>query len=283
MLETGFLKHLNRLNLIIEKRISSNYVGERQSIHTGRGTMFKDHRIYTPGDDIRDIDWKVFARTDKLHVKRYEEDRNLTLHVIIDYSGSMNFGKTTKKYEYAAMLGLGFAYLSFKKNERFVLSTFSHTLEQFKPHKGRKQIVEIIDYLKNKQAQGESRFKNSLITYAKSIGSRSMIVVISDFLYDAEEVRQALIGFKNNKIILIQVLDEDEAELKLKGEFNLKDSETKSLLKMFVTSSVKKKYSDQLQEHKQRLTHVAHGLGAHFYSFTTGRSIYDAFFEILHQ
>ena len=118
-IDTGFLSQLDRFSLVVHKRVTSNYTGPKRSIAFGRGLVFKEHRIYAPGDDIRSIDWKVFARTDHLYVKTYEEERNLTVHTIVDCSASMNFGKTITKFDYASMLGVGFAYLAMKENEKF--------------------------------------------------------------------------------------------------------------------------------------------------------------------
>src|SRR3989338_5656678 len=99
MIDTSFLAQLARFSLVIKHRVLSQYAGSRQSAAFGRGTVFKDHRPYAPGDDFRNIDWKVFARTDDLYIKNYEEERNLTVHIIIDTSASMNFGSATKKIE----------------------------------------------------------------------------------------------------------------------------------------------------------------------------------------
>src|SRR3989344_8086074 len=133
MIDLSFFHKLDRLSLIINKRITSNYTGERSSAYTGKGLLFKDYIIYVPGDDFRSIDWRVFARSDKLFVKRYEEERNLQVHIIVDYSGSMNFGTKYKKSEFAAMIGLGYAYLAMKNNEKFVLSTFGEGLDKYRP------------------------------------------------------------------------------------------------------------------------------------------------------
>ncbi len=281
MIKTDFLNHLDRLHLIINKKVASNFVGERESIHTGHGVVFSDHRIYTPGDDYRDIDWRVFARTDKLHIKRYEEERNLTVHIIIDFSASMSFGKEIKKFEYASMLGIGFAYMALKNNERFVLSTFSDKLERFKPKKGRAQLLAIVDYLQNKKAEGVSKFEESLLSYSKFIDSRSLIVVISDFLYSADEVKRSLFGFKNNEIKLIQVLDPMEVKLDVTGEFKLKDLETRGLLRTFISPFLRKRYLTKLGEHSAKIKWVANQVNGRFHSFSTDTSIYDAFYEIL--
>ena len=133
MINTDFLDQLDRFHLVVKKRVTSSYVGPRKSIIAGRGLTFKDHRIYSPGDDIRLIDWKVFGRTDDLYIKTFEEERNLTAHIIMDSSASMGFGKPISKFDYAAMLGVGFAYLSMRENERFQFSTFSEKLDVFQP------------------------------------------------------------------------------------------------------------------------------------------------------
>ena len=107
MIKTDFLHELDRFSLVVHKRVTSNYAGPRRSIAFGRGVVFKDHRIYAPGDDYRAIDWKVFARTDDLYIKTYEEERNLVVHIIVDFSSSMNFGKPVTKFDYASMIGVG--------------------------------------------------------------------------------------------------------------------------------------------------------------------------------
>ena len=282
MIETDFLQHLNRLNLILNKKVNSNYIGQRSSMHAGQGLLFKDRRMYAAGDDYKKIDWRVYARTDDLHIKRFEEERNLTVHIIIDFSGSMNFGKNSvKKYEYAAMLGIGFAYMALKNNERFVLSTFADTLERFQPRRGKKQLVAIIDYLKKKKPQGKSKFEDSLKNYAKTITSKSLIVVISDFFYDLSEIKRALGGFKNHQIKLIQILDEVEKSMNMQGEFNLKDLETKRLMKTFLNTLTRKTYLTKLQQHTKELDYTANQMGATFHSVTTETPIFDSFFEVL--
>ena len=162
MIDVGFLKTLDRFSLIVNKHLTSSYIGERRTSFLGKGLIFRDYSSYAPGEDYRMIDWKVFARTDRLMIKKHEEERNLTVHVIADFSASMNFGEPVKKSDYAAMLGIGFAYLAMKNNERFVMSTFAEKLELFRPKKGRKQLAAMVDYLNEKKAKGMTYFEESL-------------------------------------------------------------------------------------------------------------------------
>ena len=284
MIENDFLKHLDRMYLLIDKRVSSNYMGERKSFQTGKGNLFKDHGMYSVGDDFRDIDWKIYGRTDKLHIKRYEEDKSLNMHIIIDSSKSMDYASgEIKKFEYGAMIGLAFAYLAMKKNEKFVLTTFADGLDLFVPRKGRAQFVKAIEYLRGKKAGGKTNFEKALMGYLKKIGSKSLVVVISDFFYDLGEIERTLGRFKNCEIKLIQVLDEVECNFNLKGDLNLRDMETSQVIRTFIDGVTKRSYLKKKEEHNERLKWIADSLGAKCYSFSTEKPIFDAVFEVLRE
>src|SRR3990172_11741202 len=94
MIDTNFLSQLKRFHIIVKKRVTSSFIGSKRSTALGRGLVINDFRPYVPGDDYRAIDWKIYARTDDFFVKRYEEERNLAVHVIIDASKSMDYGTT---------------------------------------------------------------------------------------------------------------------------------------------------------------------------------------------
>ncbi len=281
MITTEFLKQLDKFSLVVNKRVTSSFIGERRADIAGTGLVFKDYSNYSLGDDFRGIDWKAYARTEKLYVKRYEEDRNLTVHLIVDFSGSMDFGSKIKKYEYGSMVGLGFAYIALKNNEKFVLSTFDDKLEFFKPKKGIGQIASILDYLKNKKAEGVSSFQDSLIRYKQLIHSKALIVIISDFFYDIEQIKNILYRYKKNHIVLVQVLDSIEKNFNLEGDFNLVDLESDSRLHTFIDPYVRKKYFEELELHQSKIKAVCDEVKAHFYVVGTDENIFDVFYRIL--
>ncbi len=283
MIETEFLHQLDRFSLIINKRVTSNYSGERRTVETGRGLIFKDHQIYVPGEDFRNIDWKVFGRTDKLFTKRYEEERNLTVHVLVDFSASMNFGRgKQKKSEFAAMIGLGFAYMALKNNERFVLSTFTDKLEFFKPKRGKKQIMSILEFLSAKKAKGDMKLDEASALYKKKISKqRSLMVIISDFLYSIDEIKNCLYRFKDNDLILLQVLDVLERDLKIEGDLRLQDLESKAHMRTFISPYLKKHYTQMLDAHIKKIHLECEAVGAEFYSANTGQKIFDVFYDVL--
>jgi len=281
MIDLSFLKHLDRLDLILNKKIVSPFSGARESRLPGKGLLFKDYRQYAQGDDIKNIDWRVFARTEDLYVKRYEEEKYLTNHIIVDMSASMDFGRPVKKSEYAAMLAVGFAYLSLKNNERFAVSTFSDKLTLLRARRGRKHLAAIFNHLSTKKAEGRSNFETSVGSYKQLIHSRSSVIVISDFLYDVDQIRNALLKLKKNNLILVQVLDEVEAKLNLEGEFKLEDKESKGILRTFISPFLKKQYLNKLYEHDMQIKKLCEQLGAKFYIADTSTPIYEHFYRLL--
>ena len=281
MINTDFLDQLDRFHLVVSKRVTSNYAGPRRSIAMGRGLVFKDYRMYAPGDDTRLIDWKVYARTDDLYVKNYEEERNLTVHIIMDTSASMGFGRPISKFDYASMIGVGFAFLAMKENERFQFSTFSEKLDVFQPKRGMSQLANMVQHLNDVKTTGHSQIHESIRQYKKLVGSRALLVLISDFLIDINEIREALYLLGDHEIKVIQVLDKVEKDLKLQGDFKLEDSETKDRLRTYISPRLRTVYQRMLDDHAAKVQETCSRLGINFFQITTDTPIFDAFYRIL--
>lgn len=279
MIEASFLQELNRFNLIVNKRVTSKYTGERKSIGSGSGTIFKEHRIYAPGDDFRAIDWRVYARTDDLYVKMFEEERNLNVHILIDTSGSMAFNE---KFDYAAKLGLGFAFLALKNNEKIHFSTFAKDIATFKGSKGQRQILAMLDHLNKIKPEGVSEIFNSVRAYKKGIHSRSFIVIISDFLTDVDKIIASLrlLG-KGHTVRVVQVLDIEEKDMPLEGDFTLLDSESPAKLRTYISKRTQQTYVKRLNQHVNEIKTACTELGFKFFQFTTEKPVFDTFFELV--
>jgi uncharacterized protein (DUF58 family) len=281
MINTDFLDQLNRFHLVVKKRVTSSYTGPRKSIAVGRGLTFKEHRIYSPGDDIRLIDWKVFARTDDLYIKTFEEERNLTAHIIMDASASMGFGKPISKFDYASMLGVGFAYLAMRENEKFQFSTFAEQLEVFQPRRGMSQLASMVLHLNNTKTEGHSKLLDAMVQYKKVIGSRALLVLVSDFLMDIDEITEALYNLGDHEIKVVQVLDPIEKDLKYSGDFKLIDSESKSMMRTFVSPRMRVEYQQMLDNHSAKIEEACNKLGYHFHQITSDTPVFDAFYKVL--
>ena len=280
MIDVGFLNQIGKFNLVMKKKVLSQYSGERKSSNVGEGKIFSDYREYIAGDDFRQIDWKVYGRTDKFYIKRFEEEKNLTLHVLLDASASMDFGKNITKYEYGSMIGLGFAYLASKDNERFEFSTFADEIEFIKARRGKNAIIEILDFLNKKKLHGKSNFYDSLHAFKRRIKSRSMIVIISDFLFKDEELEQVLQMFRKSEIFVIQVLDPEELKFSMAGDFMLKDAEQGNIIRTFISNRLRSTYRENLEKHIAKLKQTCTRSGARFLTVTTDKSIFDTFYEV---
>jgi uncharacterized protein (DUF58 family) len=280
-IDTTFLKSLDRLNIILKKRIHADLQGARKTSAFGSGLVFQDYKAYVPGDDFRHIDWAAYARTDKFYVRRFEEERNLTVHILVDSSASMNYGRRTTKFEYAAQIGLGFAYMALRQNEKFTFATFTDTVQQLRPKKGANQMVHILDFVSELKVKGQSLFKEAMEKYRKNITARSLIVLVSDFLYDLGEVREILHRYHRSEVYVVQVLDPAERELALAGDVVLEDSETKEKLRTFVSRRLKSLYQEKLSEHIYKLKDLCEETDASFVSVTTDTPIFETFYHVL--
>jgi len=281
MINSQFLDQLHRFNLVINKRVTSNLMGPRRSVAAGRGSTFKDYRIYAPGDDIRLIDWRVYARTDNLYIKVKEEERNLTVHILIDKSASMDFGKPISKFDYASMIGLGFGYLALKDNEKFQFSTFAEDLEIFQPKRGMSHLAAMLQHLNSIKPKGKSQLLDAIRQYKKVIGTKAMVIIVSDFLLSIDELREAFYLLGNHEIKIVQVLDRVEKELKYEGDMKLTDSETKGVLRTFISPRLRMQYQQQLDEHCAKIEEVCNRLNMDYNLAVTDISIFDAFYKIL--
>jgi uncharacterized protein (DUF58 family) len=283
VIDTDFIKALDRLQIILKKRVYSDKQGQHQSHAGGQGLVFQDYKSYVPGDDFRHIDWTIYARTDKFFIRRFESERNLTVHILVDSSASMNFGSKklkVTKFEYGAMMALGFCYIAYRNNEKFNLNTFTEHVSSFKPKKGAGNLAYLFDYMGNMRVEGKSSFLQSMEEYRKRITSKSFIVFISDFLYDLNEVEEILSRYRKSQVFVIQVLDIEERDLSLSGDVILEDSETQSKLRTFVSPRMKSTYQQKLEEHIARLRDICEHNNASFVSVSTNTPIFEVFYHL---
>ncbi|MBU3965876.1 MAG: DUF58 domain-containing protein [Euryarchaeota archaeon] len=280
MIDTSFFKELDRFSFMVRKRVSTAYSGSRRSILKGRGMEPVSYREYTQGDDFKTIDWKVYGRTEKLYVKEFEEEKSLTTHILLDTSKSMDF---RNKFEYAAMLALGFAYLVTKDNEKFGVSTFAEEINITKPKRGRRYLSLTIDLLNSMELSGNTRFDYCMEKYTSIIKSRSLVIIISDFMADTNAIRNAIFRLGNNELVLIQVLDPVETKLDLGGEARLIDLETEQKLDIYTSPRLRTEYQKRLSDHIAKIKEPSLQVGADFHTVTTDMPIFEAIFQIINK
>jgi len=281
-IDVDFFRQLDRFTFMVRKKVSTAYAGSRRSTHSGKGLDTVGYREYNRGDELKSIDWKAYARIEKLYVRQFEEDKSLTTHILLDASNSMDYASAdTTKYEYATMLAAGFAYLVTKDNDKFAISTFADDVNIARARRGRKYLLQTIERLEDVKLGGKTGIDEITTQYGKAIKSRSLIIIISDFLDDFESIESAIYRFSYHDLILVQVLDPTERNLKVHGHSKLVDLETDVNLDTYVSDSFKDEYQEKLEEHINRIQDACSRVGAEFYTFTTDIPIFDAFLHTI--
>ncbi|MBP2029595.1 uncharacterized protein (DUF58 family) [Methanohalophilus levihalophilus] len=281
-IDLKFLRQLDRFSLMVRKRVSTSYAGSRRSVRSGRGLDTLGYRDYHAGDELRTVDWNVYARTEKLYVRQFEEAKSVTTHILLDSSNSMAYPKGgMTKFHYASMVALGFAYLVTRDNDSFTISTFTDDVEIRRPRRGRRHLLDSIDRLNFAEVGGDTDIDNCIKLYEKAIHSRSLIIIVSDFMQDLEAIESAIYRLSAHDLMLIQVLDKSERELSLHGHSRLTDLETEDELKTYISKSFQKDYNQALEDHLAYIQNICDHVGADFYTVTTDKPIFDTFLYTL--
>lgn len=276
-MDTEFLRELDRFTLLVKKRVSTAYTGARRSVKVGRGISPVGYREYRKGDDFKFVDWKVYGRREKLYVREHEEERSLVVHLLLDTSASMGYGD---KFKFATMLAAGFSYMAIQENEKFSLSTFGEMLEPGETKGGRRNLFHAIEDLDRTAPKGGTDIKRVSEQFTLMARSTSLVVLISDFLDEIEDLVASIYKLSAHDLILIQVLDPSEAKLDFEGDARFIDLETNEAVITSVSPRLKDEYLGKLEEHNNRIAEACNRVGADLFSFTTDKPIFDAFSEL---
>lgn len=242
----GFMETLDYLHIVARKILSGQMKAERKSKQKGFSVEFADHRPYTPGDDFRFIDWNVFFRTEQLFLKLFEEEEDLQIYILLDCSGSMDFGMPYK-FHYARRLAAAIGYLGLASHDRVHVLPFSTAIAQDAANtlriRGKGKIFQLLRFLETRDAAGETNLATSLKTFAASKRKRGLAVVLSD-LYDYEGVVNSINILRIQKFdpYVIHIVSPQEAEPELLGDLKLLDGESDRARDVTVTESMLKKY-----------------------------------------
>lgn len=228
MIPKEILKQIRQIEIRTNKMVNDMFAGGYHSVFKGRGMEFDEVREYHQGDDIRDIDWNVTARSGKLFVKQFIEERQLTVILLIDASGSGRFGTHNKlKSEITAEIGAILAFSAIKNNDKVGAIIFTDQIEKFiPPQKGKQHILRIIrDILYFKPEHRKTNIEKALQYLNEVCKKRSIVFLISDFIDKGFE--QLLhISSKKHDLVAITIIDPREQNLPGVGFMELEDAET---------------------------------------------------------
>ena len=243
LFDKEFLKKLEYLELIARRLVFGRQQALRPSVKKGASIEFKDFREYTPGDDPRTVDWSVYARLDQLVVKLFRQEEELDLWVLLDSSGSMDFG-TPNKFVHARRLAAALAYIGMANMDSASVVPYTGELARGRTHlRGRGRIFSLLDHLSGLRATGRTDPGSAMREYVARVRRSSLVVLISDF-YGLDGFRRALdqLRFFKHELYVIQVAAPWELDPPIRGELRLVDSESAAHEDLTITDSMRRRY-----------------------------------------
>ncbi len=271
---TDLLKKVRQIEIKTRGLSRNIFAGEYHSAFKGRGMAFSEVREYQFGDDIRNIDWNVTARYSHPYVKIFEEERELTVMLLIDVSGSRDFGTFEKmKKTIIAEISAILAFSAIHNNDKIGLIFFSGIIEKFiPPKKGRTHILHIIrELLDFRPVQSDTNITDAIRYLTNAIKKRCTVFIISDFMDEHPEMELAL-SIANNKhdVVALKIYDERETELLPIGMVKMKDAETGNYVMVDTNSrKIRKIYADYWKNHMAQLDRMFKKCGVDYVDIST--------------
>lgn len=250
------LARISSLELIARAVVEGFIAGLHRSPHLGFSTDFAEHRQYMPGDDLRHLDWKLLARTDRLYIKKYQGDTNTQIHLLVDASGSMGYGSgAVTKLQFAQYLASSLAFLCVRQHDSVGLVAFSDQVVEHVPPRSRsghmRTVLGCIERLVPGRGTG---LVAQLHRTADLLTRRGVIVLISDLYDEPERIMRGLehLRFQGNDVIVFQVLDRQELDFDFTEPLVFEDSETEEQLHV-LPEELRDEYKRAIRTHVEDL------------------------------
>lgn len=275
LLEESTRRKFDQLMLVASRVRAGAIKGERRSIKRGTSIEFADYRNYAPGDDLRRLDWNVYARLDRPYIKLLEDEEDLAVHVLLDASASMDWGDETapdhNKLLFGKRLFAGLGYISLSSNDRLTLGGFSNgNLEQFGPVRGRGQSVALLKFAHQLKHGGVTDLNQAIKDYATRAGRPGLCFIISDMFSPTGYMDglNTLLG-KGYEVVLLHVLSPDEVIPPLNGDLRLVDIETGMAQEVSVDSTMREIYVRRLEAWREDMRTECVKRGVHYLPLVT--------------
>ena len=276
------LARISSLKITATNMVDGILTGQHRSRHKGASVEFAEYKDYSPGDEIRHIDWKVAGKTDKYHVKQFEQSTNLKCTILLDASGSMAyqspFEKGESKIDYARNLVAALSYLFLKQFDAVGLTLFNDAVVQHIPPRSKaSHLQHILHGLSTLSAKGVTQIENVLSGLAERLQSRGMLILVSDFLTRDQDIHKSLklLRSRGLEVILFHILHPDELNLPFDGDTvfeSLEDDPTVGLDPI----DIREEYQKDIQEKIAQLKKISNGLGVDYVFMDTSIPLQQA-------
>lgn len=274
------LGQFGRLEVIAKLLVEGYQMGQHKSPFKGSSIEFVEHRQYYAGDEVRHIDWRAYGKTGKYYVKEFEDETNLRCYLLLDISGSMAYsGKTLSKFDYARQLAAALGYLLLHQRDAVGAITFDtkirDRLEPSSKHQNFNQLLQILESRKPGQETSLAKVFNEIIP---SLKRRSLVVILSDFFDDLEQLRKSLDQFRHQRheLILFQIVTPEELEFPFSKPTQFRSLERPGQRLLVDPHRLRKHYLTQFQNFCEGLKNHAGSVGADFQRIVTTEPYHTA-------
>jgi uncharacterized protein (DUF58 family) len=254
LLDPKFLARLEQLELVSRKIFLGRMKGERRSKRKGQSVEFADYRNYVVGDDLRFLDWNLFARLERLFIRLFFEEEDLHFYILLDNSLSMDFGTPTKLH-FAKQVAAALGFIGLVNMDRVVVEAFNDRLTQSMPAaRGRRSLWRLMDFLQKIEPAGPSDLKKALRSFSIKCSGKGIVVLLSDFMDKGgyEDALRYLLA-RQLDIYVIQVLSQEEIEPEIVGDLRLVDVEDEDVAEITVSGPLLKRYKQNLAAYRAAL------------------------------
>jgi uncharacterized protein (DUF58 family) len=283
-LDPAVLASISGLDLVAKTVVDGFIAGLHRSPDFGFSQEFAEYRAYTPGDDLRHVDWNVYARTERAYLKRYRGETNTMLTLLLDASASMGYtSHTITKMNYARFLAASLCHLAGQQRDAAGLIVFDDEIRNYIRPSGRQgQLSRLLHALNGAEPKARTDFAKPFFHFLQFLHNRGIVVVISDFYEDPDNVIKTVLPlrFRGNELILFHVLDPEEIAPSLGESVILVDMETDDSLEVS-PEYARGEYKSKMDRHIEALREKAKGAGADYFLLPTNRPLDAALREYL--
>ena len=254
LFDDDFQRKLDYLALVSRRVFAGRMRAERRTKKSGSGIEFADYREYQPGDDFRYLDWNIYQRFDKLLVRLFEEEEDLSIYFILDASASMAFGDG-KKLKYAKKVCAALAYVGLANLDRVsIVTTADEVMERMQQTRGKARIFKVFRFLREVEPQGTTDLGDAMKTFVAQHKRRGLAILISD-LYDPKGFEKGINVLRFNKFdpFVVHVVDPSEGTPKLHGDVLVYDCETGDEREVTVTAKVLERFEEANKRYKEEI------------------------------
>lgn len=286
-LKPEVIQTVARLDLRAKFIVEGFLSGLHASPYHGFSVEFSEHRRYTKGDDPRDIDWQVYAKTDRYYIKKYQAETNLTGYLVLDLSESMayTYRQQLSKFDYAICLAASLAYMMIHQQDPVGLITFGNQIKNYLPARSKRgQLGNILAMLAKSQPSGTTEVSRNVQQIASMVKHRSLIMIFSDLLTDQKNVLDSLqrLRYAGHDVIVFHILDEAEVYFPFKGMVDLKEPEAGDSL-VLDAEGMKADYLEAVNELRQTYKEKLQAMRADYVPLDTSMPFDKALIEYLSQ